>query len=149
MGVQKVTNAGDINKNFAAEVQLEFNGLRVEAGTDGIDCSGFDYMQCSGAKIIRNAGRTAPPSLVLQPNDLSYNVFDIWIDVATGNTWVLLNDDYSQDPACAATEGYDTDLATCVPLIGGEDRNEYRRRVWRPFTFSYMPSKQKADGGAI
>jgi len=149
MGVQKVTNAGDINKNFAAEVQLEFNGLRVEPGTDGIDCSGFDYTQCSGAKIIRNAGRTAPPNLVLQPNDLSYNVFDIWIDVATGNTWVLLNDDYSQDPACAATEGYDTDLATCVPLIGGEDRNEYRRRVWKPLTFSYMPSKQKADGGAI
>ena len=149
MGVQKVTNAGDINKNFAAEVQLEFNGLKVIAGEDGLDCPDFDYTQCSGAKIIRNAGRTAPPNLVLQPNDLSYNVFDIWIDVVTGNTWVLLNDDYSQDPACAATEGYDTDLATCVPLIGREDRNEYRRRVWRPFTFSYMPSKQKADGGAI
>jgi hypothetical protein len=149
MSVQKVTDAGDINKNFAAEVQLEFNGLRVEPGADGIDCPGFDYTQCSGAKIIRSAGRIAPPSLVLQPNDLSYNVFDIWIDVATGCTWVLLNDDYSQDPACATTEGYDTDLATCVPLISGEDTNEYRRRVWRPLTFSYMPSKQKADGGAI
>jgi len=132
---QKVTNVGDINIDRAAEVKLIFNAIKVIPGVDGEDCD-FDNSVCSGARIYRSNTRQAP-TLVVQPNDLTYNLFDIWIDTPTGRTWILLSDDYTNDPVCSADEGYDTNLSSCVTLLESTDDDFLRRRVWKEFTYSY------------
>lgn len=148
MSEQLVTDVGDINIDRAAEVKLIYNAIKVIPGFDGEDCN-FDNNVCSGNRIYRSNTRQAP-TLVVQPNDLTYNLFDIWIDTPTGRTWILLSDDYTSDPVCSADEGYDTNLSSCVTLLENTDDDFLRRRVWKEFTYSYNGNANASvDAGEI